>query len=539
MANRAQQIVIDSILGGHSIASHSSAPDQYLGSVGIDPSESVWGTGGQQGLTAGGFGAGACITPVGVTKISGTLNSTVVWMETSPKDNNLYVYDGQGSVYTFNVSNTFTSLSDGGTMSGGASATGNGLSTGNGMAYYDNYMYFAKNTTIARYGPLNGTPTFDGDYWGTTLGKTALENTESYPNNIPNHVLFRHSDGRLYICDVVGNNGTLHYIKTKKTTVEGDTDDGSTYNALTMGYGLWPTALSHSGTQLAIGLYEGIPSGTNTRRKKSAKLAFWDPANSVRIDQILWDEFPDDCINALVNVNGILKIVSGQAGQVGFRVSTYIGGYSIQEDAFFSGGSQPKAGGVIGKSSRLVFGSSISYDSTSNRACVFALGTRQAGLSGGLFNILPSSATDNVAEITAVAYNPGIPDSIYSAWAGGGVFGIDKESSDCSNTYGSAFWFSKIYSIGRPFKITKIILNLEKAVASGLILTPSVWGDTANSKTVLTTINNTTYPNQKQIILRPENLVCLYNFFLELSWTGTLATSVVLPIIIEYEIIDA
>lgn len=543
MANKTQQIIIDSILGGHTKVSHSAMSNEYTGSIGIDPSNPSHGTGGQSLLTAyGNEIAGGNISPNGATLVSGTtLKNPVVWMETTPKDNNLYVFDARGSLYTLDVSNNFSALSDGGTLSGGSHVTGNGGSVGNGMAYYDNYLYLAKNTTIARYGPLNGTPVFDGDYWGTTLAKPALENTASYPNSIPNHILFRHNDGRLYICDVVDNNGTLHYIQTKKTTVEGDTDDGSKYNALTMGYGLWPTALSHSGTQLAIGLYEGIPSGSNTRRKKPAKLAFWDPANSVRIDQILWDEFPDDTINALVNINGVLKIVSGQAGQIGFRVSTYIGGFSIQEDAYFATGSQPKSGGVIGKANRLVFGSSVTFDYYSLRACVYALGTKQANVSNGLFNIMPSTATDNASNITAVAFNPGIPDSIYSAWsaAGGGEYGIDVLSSNCTSTYGSSHWISQIYKIGRPFKITKIFLNLETSVASGLIITPTIYSDTFNRDTTLTVINNTNYPGKQQIILRPENLVCSYNFALALAWSGSLTTDVVLPIIIEYEIIDA
>src|SRR3990167_558161 len=121
------------------------------------------------------------------------VNTHPMWIVPQPKGNSTYVYGYGGSAYTLNTNlgAPVEQLQDGGSLS---------ASTGNGCAYYDNYIYFAKNTDIARFGPLNGTPAFDGTYWTGTLSKTALVDT-TYPLDggafgyeYPNHVLHRHSD---------------------------------------------------------------------------------------------------------------------------------------------------------------------------------------------------------------------------------------------------------------------------------------------------------------------------------------------------------
>lgn len=314
MAKDTYQIRINSILGGHSALSHFSGDNQFLSSLGINPARPISDSTSSY-LSAQGSGI---LRPVSITSI-GTTVANIMWIESNPKDIYIYAYGYNGSVYTIQgASMGLTALSDGDSMIG---------SHGNGQAYYDNYMYFSKDTTIARYGPLDGisgAPSFNGDYWVTTLSKTALSDYVlpainvfgSTGVNMPNHVMHRHSNGKLYFADIVGGQGVLHCISTKKTTYEGDTDDGSTYLALEFGYGLYVTALESYGSNLVIALYEGsTPNASYDNpaytRGKRAKLAFWD-TTSENFNQITWVEFPDTLITALKNVDGVLYIASGQ-----------------------------------------------------------------------------------------------------------------------------------------------------------------------------------------------------------------------------------
>jgi hypothetical protein len=536
MANKTQQIRIESILGGHAQASYSAGADQFLGSLAIDPSSPATLASSSLSTSPSAFLAGRSsghLRPVGATKFTdSTLTDSALWIVTNPKDTNKYVYAANGSVYSIDVSDNFTGLGD---LNDGASASGNGA------AYYDNYIYFARDTTVARYGPLNGTPTFTDDYWIGVLGKAPLTDTSNYPKasgvELPNHFLHRHSDGKLYIADMVGGQLTLHYIQTTKTTVEGDTDGGSTYAAFTYGMGIFPTAMESYGQSLVVAGYEGFPSTSNARKKKGAKILFWDTL-SIDPNTIIWEEFPDDTISALKNINGVLNIISGISAQSGFRVSTYVGGQSIQERTFIETGYMPLPGAVIGTPSRLLFGSAFAYDSSGNRACVFSLGLEPYGFSSGLFSIQPTSTDDNAGIVTAIDFqnSPGAR-GVYAAWKGT-TYGIDKPSHDSSNTWGNPFWMSQIFKVGKRFKITKIRIPLASPVLSGAIITPVVFTDSFYNKHTEQTINFTNYPNEQAIVLRPENLVGKNDFCLQFIWSGTVNLSIELPITIDYELID-
>lgn len=169
-------IKMESILGGQSPMSHFAGSDQFRASLGIDPGlPAVDNTAvlfKESGVLASGL-----IRPAAYSSIaenSGTtIASTPMWLKQNPKDGYTYVYDAVGSIYTIGPS-YYAALSGLGDLNDGGSARGNGCD------YFDNYMYFARDTTIARYGPLNGTPTFIDDYWAGTLGLTALSNT-TYP----------------------------------------------------------------------------------------------------------------------------------------------------------------------------------------------------------------------------------------------------------------------------------------------------------------------------------------------------------------------
>lgn len=541
-------ILIESILGGHAPATHFASADQFRGSLGIDPSLPI----SDVPLTAKTLGASGLLRPVGSQKVSSTtITNPPLWLKTNPKNGLVYVYDLACSAYTINPSSSFatTALSDAGALTNSAS---NG---GNGCEYYDNYMYFLKGTDVARYGPLDGSPTFNGSYWVGTLGKTALVDT-SYPADrrtnlfrYPNHVAHRHSDGILYFGDVVGNQGTIHTIKTAKTTVEGDTDDGSTYAKLQFGYGLWPTAIESYGNDLAIALFEG--SVNVAARQMPAKIAFWD-TTSQNFNSITWVEFPDAIITAMKNINGVLYVYSSNINMTGFRVTRFVGGYTYEEVEYVEQGQSPFPGAVDGNSQRLL--AAVTADTPESSACVHSImGLQKSKLSKGLFNVMRLTG-GSAATACALALVPNVQASntnfnFYNALCGwssnvssGSTNGVDTSGTEYNNA--PSVWWSQMFRIGQRFKVTKIRIPLATPVATNHTLTVTLYTDDGQGTTyTYQTINNTNYPNsERNIVLRSDVNGALpegfHNFWLELRWSGSALLTVGLPISIEYEIQD-
>lgn len=546
MEDRTRVIKIESILGGQSPTTHFGASDQFRASIGIDPGMPI--NDNQDRLAH--YPSGL-LHPVAVSGVSTTFGSPK-WIIESPKnEGTLYIYDAAGSVYTVNdVFGGFTGIGD---LNDGGSAEGNG------GAYYDNYIYFARDTTIARYGPLDGTAAFTDDYWVSTLGKSALTNTP-YPLDFdfsieyPNHVMHRHSDGRLYIADVVGNQGTIHYIQTTKTTDEGDTDAGSTYSKLQVGYGLWPTAIESYGTDLVISFIELTrASGQRSIKGPRAKVAFWD-TTSQNINKITWVEFPDQMITAMKNINGTLYIISGNQYAEGFRISRFIGGYTFEQVAFIPSGSPSFAGAVDGDSNRLMCGSWTYVPEESGT--VFSYGL--AGFnSPGIFSIVAvrgfdsdNTITNPSCFVTALKYAASNDGTLIE---NGPVMGVSNPvrnhsimlrttDGDDYETAPEVFW-SQIYRIGQPFKIKKIRLPLAQAMAANMTLTAKIYTDDGAGTTyTLASIDNTNDPGAFNVIRRSgssgETITGQHNFWLELRWTGSALCVVGLPITIEYELID-
>lgn len=539
MEDKTLIIRIESILGGQAPTTHFASRDQFRASLGIDPSLASTNDDDKYTSIASGL-----IRPVGVATATNTTSASPLWIVGNPKATttsvSYFVTDSQGSAYTYGGA-TLTSLADGGALSN---------SSGNGHEYYDNFAYFAKDTTVARYGPLDAsvTPEFDGQYWDTTLSLTALSNKD-YPAdgwaglNYPNHVLKRHSDGKLYIADVVDNKGTIHYIQTTKGTYEGDTNNASTYNKLQVGYGLWPTAMESYGSDLAIAFFEGgASSGSNANSIQRAKLAFWD-TTSQNVNKITWVEYPDPIITAIKNVNGVLYVFSGKMQNNGFRLTRFVGGYTFEEVGLFETGQAPLPGGVDGQSDSLILASYTKVPETA--PCVYALGLHKNKLSKGLFNIARGRTQTTGSSVSATCLS-------YDAYSGnlnqqGILFGIAAEDGGhVCNTYQASIntdeppvWWSQTYRIGQGFKIKKIRVPITKTLAATNSIVPKIYVDDGRTSYTLQTINSTNYTlGERTIVLRPENAFGWYDFWLELKWTGTGTITVGLPITIEYELVD-
>lgn len=503
---------IRTILGGWSPTEQFGEEGQFRASLAIDPDFPASETGKR---TSG------LLRPTAMEDFSSTaLTDAAKWLMTNPKTTNTYAYLANGVIlsYDSNLANE-TAV--------GTPTNGNG----SGAAYYDNYLYFTTTTDVARYGPLNGSPSLTNSYWTSTLSKTALANT-TYPTVrgevLPNHVMHRHTDGKLYFTDVVGNQGVLHYIKTTKTTVEGDTDDTSTYNALDFPYGYYPTAIESYGTELAVAVIEGTDTGVE---QGNAKLSFWDTTSS-SYQKITDVEFPDPLITALKNVNGVLYVFSGSAAG-GVRVSRFIGGYSFEEVAYLEEGTPPMQGAVDHILNRIYFGTYVTEPASA--ACVFAIGSKRARLGRGIQNVLKTvsaGATQNVTALKLVQQNGFIKPAPIVAWRDDSNNGIDK----LSTTYGTSVWQSEVVPVGRPFRVMKLQLPLAQAMAANMTLTAKIVVDNGTTTHTLRTINNTNFPNsEKNILLYDDGIRGKHDFYLELTWSGSALCTVSLPISIELE----
>lgn len=517
------QIKIDSILGGISPSQNFGGPDQFDSSIGIDP---------DMPNTDTSIRVSAFLRPTALAKFSSTnVTGAPLWFLTDPKDALIYAYMTDGKVVSYTNALTAGSEVLVGTPTSGA---------GNGAEYYDNYLYFTTPTDVARYGPLNGAPTLTNTYWSGTLAKTALVNT-TYPTvngiALPNHTMHYHAPNHtLYFVDVVNGKGTIHFIKTTKTTVEGDTDNGSTYAKLTTTpWGYLPTCMESYGDQLAIGCVQGTNA---TTLQRNAVILFWDTVATAPTKTIS-KELPDPLVTAMKNVNGILYVWLGNA-QGGTRCIKFAGGYSWQEVAYWEESYPPLPGAVDHWLNRIISGGNTTYPE--NSASVWALGSKNAQLNQGLplHNILRSTSAGSNGWVTALKYvlhGSNQTRQPIVGWKDGASQGIDK----LSTTYGVNVWRSPIFRIGRPFQVNRIRFLMGQPVGAGTIITPKIFTDEMANSYTLGLINNTNYPNSDINITQNYkggiSVKGQHNFFLELRWTGTTLATISLPITIFGEII--
>lgn len=529
MPSKPFKISIDSILGGRTSLLNFSQEGQFRNSVAIDPDAED---------SAGGNQSSGVLTPIASNALTGnTMDAEPLWMNTTPKTDDVFIYDQTGKLYTAVLaSNTISDLNNGAALSS---------ASGNGAAYYDNYNYFATNTNITRYGPLNGVKLFTNSYWTSTLSLSALGNGVTYPapkvgtSRYPNHPLHRHVDNKIYIGDVMAGNGVhtgkgaIHFIKTSKASVEGDTNDGSTYNALDLPYGIWPTDIESFGTDLAIATYEGDTSSGNTVGKKG-KVYFWDTVASSFYKVV---ELPDPLVSALEYINGELIAFSGNPKDIGCRISRYIGGDSFEEIIYLEDSQPPLAGATDDLMSRVIFGGFTIF--TNNHGVLYALGSKISKITRGLFNIMRFTGTvGSGATVTSciIPENKDFTNLKYLiGWRDGTVFGIDRNDGA---TYGVAHFQSEVFKIGKPFEVNRLRIPLMSAVAANHTITVSIGIDADSSFTNMAVINNTNYTDSERFIDIHGNFRGKQDFYIQLSWSGTSQLSVALPIEIEGNVIE-
>lgn len=395
---------------------------------------------------------------------------------------------------------------------------------------------------------------FDNDYLDANANNNHLSglNSPVFSTRVPfglstvyypNHVMKRHSDGKLYFADVVGNQGVLHIISTTKTTVEGDTDNGSTFNALDFGYGLYPTAIESYGSSIVVALYEGSDAGV---RGPTSKIAFWDTTSN-NFNSIVFTEFPDSIVTSMKNINGVLYFVSTNSKGRGFRLSRLVGANTIQEIAYNEFGQAPLAGGVDGTAQRILFGSATQVPKQA--ACVFSYGLQKSALGQGLHNI---ASFNDAAMVTSLilpnmSSDAGDANSGFGfytpmvGWSGGDTDG-EVSVIKRNGPYNTQVFWDKMYRIGKPFQIKKIQIPLAQAVAEGMGVNLKLYMDGGATVYDLKPINNTNDPGKYNIVRKAgsnsEALKGQNSFFLAFEWDSTILCTISFPITIEYELLD-
>lgn len=370
------EIQIESIFEGMMPSGNFGGKGQYLSGIAIDPDMPA--TDSATDLKTGGL-----IRPVNYTSFSGAnVTSYPIAIITTPKNSLTYVVLANGRLISYDSALANETLI--GTVSGGVA---------NGAFYYNNYIYITTTTNVSRYGPLDGTPALTDSVWtGATLGSlTALTNT-TYPTSLLsvsylNHYGIVHVDNRAYFLDFKNGQGLIHFIKTTKTTNEGDTNDTSTYQAFNpLPFNYLPTTISSFGNDIVVAAT--YTSSTSVDQGKAA-LFFFNPADTTpsfyRVVKL-----PDTICTVLTYQNGVLYGISGEISG-GYRLWRYVGGDSIQTLKVIEDGYAPLQGAFASISNRLVWAASNTYPFTCSG--LYAYGSKSDLFPRGLHHIALSSFT--------------------------------------------------------------------------------------------------------------------------------------------------
>jgi hypothetical protein len=514
---------LNQIFKGQQAAQYFGADGTYQTSCAIDPDLPIIST----DVRTSGYAV-----PVGMAKFSGSnVTSAVIRLITNPKNTLIYAITTNGRLISY--TSAFGSETLVGTVTG---------TNARWAEYYNNYIYIfgtgASKNDISRYGPLNNSPTLVDAVWtGATLGSlTALTDT-TYPSlrgvMMPNHAAHVHGDGSMYFCDFINGQGKIHRINTKKGTDEGDTNGTtvpSSYGALSLPFGFYPTTIEAYGTNMMItGIYT---TDTTVNQGKSAFI-LWDPTNTVSFYQGP-TPLPDPLVTATLNVNGIVHIWTGNS-QNGVRLSRYVGGETVHDLVYQEEGLPPLAGAVDALGNRVVWGGFSTNPSTG--AVVYAYGSKDARLPAGLHNIAKTSSSGTSPFVTALKYiqqSSNVTPKVVPAWTDGTGSGIDQYSTTAT----LASIMRWIINTGSKFEVKGLKIPLAGAVNSTTTITPTLYFDDLSTSKTLTAINNTNYPSLRKIIYTGSELkdtLAYNNIVLELAWTNTNPLPVGFPITVELD----
>lgn len=346
---------------------------EFLQSIGIDPDVPATDT--STDLETAGI-----IRPVAYEVFSSTaIDAEPIAIITTPKNSTVYVVLSNGKLVSYTSSlGSETTI---GTVSGNVAR---------GAWYYNNYIYIAGTTNLSRYGPLDNSPSLTNGVWtGATLGsQTALTDT-TYPTTLfslgyLNHYGHVHVDDKAYFLDFKAGIGYVHFVKTIKTTAEGDTNSGSTYGALDLPLNYVPMTLTSYGNDIVVA---ATPTTNTGIIQGKAKLFFWNTTDDSFYRAV---DLPDPICSALWYENGILYGLSGDL-QKGVKLWRYVGGDAVESLKQRNDGHPPMQGAVESVGNRIVWATFTTRPY--NSSGLMAYGSKSDLFPRGLHHIAMSSFT--------------------------------------------------------------------------------------------------------------------------------------------------
>lgn len=221
----------------------------------------------------------------------------------------------------------------------------------------------------------------------------------------------------------------------------------------------------------------------------------------------------------------------------------YVGGTSFIEVFRSIRGSAPHSGAVETEAGRLVWGTNME-DSQGGSGALLAKGIDGNIYGTGVYNIQGITHSTGVSAASAVCTytngDYGYPKNIVGWTNTATVAGIDIPEGYGNNL---ANWYSQVYKIGQPFKITKIRFPLGQDLTSlmdvdiDIFVDGGPWtaGATYDLENITSTADGT---NTRMVVRRPQNLTGSNDFCMRLTWSGTALCAISLPITIEYELLD-
>jgi len=178
----------------------------------------------------------------------------------------------------------------------------------------------------------------------------------------------------------------LHKVKTRKGTVQGDTNDGYAYDVLDLPMNYLPITISSWGNNMVVAA--SLTTNSSLRQGRAA-LFFFNPADTVSsFYQICY--LPDTICSVLWQENGHLYGISGDLNG-GYRLFQSGGGATIKTLAYIEEGNPPLQGAAAAIAEKLVWAADTTIPFTGSG--LYGYGSKSGVFAHGLHHIAPSPLT--------------------------------------------------------------------------------------------------------------------------------------------------
>lgn len=330
-------------------------------------------------------------------------------------------------------------------------------SSGQGLAVFNDYLYYAQNSQLGRYGALSGAPAFTDNY------QTLDTDTLWHP------------------CKVFLNKLCVGHARKIATL---DSSGTWTDAAITLPIGWKIKSLEVKGDLLHIGAWQG----TAITDFEIGAIFTWDGTsttwNSVEV-------INESGVNALFNQNDTLYISAGTRG----NIYQYAGGkfYKVKRIPNVGSGKVAEIypGAMTGFNGIFHIGMAGSTTSTTLPQGVYTWGQVEKNYPVVLnFDYPISTGTTTGTSLSIGAVYGASPTKLYVGWKDGSSYGIDLISTSTLQT--TTVYESLIFDGNKPYipKFFKEVRILHKPFVASESITVKYKVDRATSYTTITDVAN-------------------------------------------------